>query len=250
MERHPDWSPLIPNPGYPWHVLPVLSLLPDWLTDDICDDTCKKEPCQCLQVAAVHGPSGPFSLDQCECVTCHKPVTPGQNTRTHLKWVIVSHRMLQKWNARWWSALPAVRQFPPAYNWFEGYTSYKYKLNPDRFVPRVPWPNYVLPVVSLIPASLCDDDTRQEPCQCLQVHEVFGPMGPFDMQDKCRCQKCLKPVTPGKNCPVQVKWIILSRMNIQLWNYKYWADLPAVRQQYHYTFFEGYASYKYRPARE
>ena len=130
------WLPDIPDPGWPEHALPVM--YPFFIPPALYDDKHRQEPCQCLLVDAVKGPFGPFSLqDKCYCWTCLKPVTPGQTpTTVQVRWVIIAHRMIQKWNWRWWSALPAVRQYPPQWNWFEGYATHKYNLQLDRFVER------------------------------------------------------------------------------------------------------------------
>ena len=81
--------------------------------------------------------TGSVAIVVCYCWTCFKPVTPGQTPTTkQVSWVIIAHRMIQKWNWRWWSALPAVRQYAPQWNWFEGYATHKYNLQLDRFVER------------------------------------------------------------------------------------------------------------------
>ena len=95
-----------------------------------------------------------------------------------------------------------------------------------------------------MPPQLVDDHT-DEACQCDQVTNVISPFGPFS-SIKSRCRQCFKPVHAGQqNCPKVIKWEIFVHNLIQRWEYRYWSSLPAVRQQYFWTWFELFATYKY-----
>ena len=117
----------------------------------------------------------------------------------------------------------------------------------EEYGPEPGWPECVLPVSEpvFMPPQLVDDETDNEVCQCDQVTNVISPFGPFS-SIKSRCRQCFKPVHAGQqNCPKVIKWEIFVRNLIQRWEYRYWSSLPAVRQQYFWTWFELFATYKY-----
>ena len=111
------------------------------------------------------------------------------------------------------------------------------------------YPDCVLPRRICIPESLCDGGFPYlQPCQCLLVPILIPPYGPFCSY--ARCLQCGNPVSSLQNLPTYCRWQWFLYKYLQCWNRQNFSGLPSVRFQRLDPWWERYASYKYRPARE